>query len=320
MSDDSDYDSDSDYYEVLGVHRDAGADEIKRAYRRLARTYHPDINKDPSAEARFKKITEANDVLSDPDLRKRYDAFGEDFRKVPDDIDPEEYQRAQRMQGAAGRRAQGWQSADGGADVDDEAFRDFLDDLLRERTRTARGWGPIPGADQRAGITLDLESAFSGGRQSLTMAGPEGQRTIQVNIPAGVTDGQTIRLPGQGGRGTQGAPAGDLYLYVTIASHPRYRLTGRDIEVDLPVAPWEAALGATLPVQGPGGTTRIKVAPGTSSGTRLRIRGQGMPAPGTPGDLYARVKVVVPEELTDEERHLYEQLADISNFDPRSGS
>lgn len=303
----------ADYYEVLGVARTATTDEIKRAYRKLARSYHPDINKDPEAEARFKEIGEANDVLSNPELREKYDAFGADFRRVPDDVDPEAWASAQRMRDGADRPPPGWQS-----DVDEHAFQEFLQDLLREQRSATRSWGPIPGADQRASISLRLEDAFHGGRRSLTMAGPTGERTIQVNIPAGVTNGQTIRLPGQGGRGTEGAPAGDLYLHVTVEPHPRYRLTGRDIEVDLPLAPWEAALGATVPVEGPGGTTRIKVAPGTSTDKRLRIRGQGMPGPGKGGDLYGRVKIVVPTAPSPEEQRLYSELAEISDFEARS--
>ena len=303
----------TDYYDVLGVERTAGDREIKRAYRKLAQQYHPDINKDPGAEERFKLIGEANDVLSNPDLREKYDAFGADFRRVPDDVDPEEWEAAQRMRQGAGQAPPGWQS-----DVDDQAFQDFLQDLLREQQRAGRGRGPIPGADQRASISLSLEDAFHGGRRSLTLGGPMGDRTIEVNIPAGVIDGQTIRLPGKGGRGAEGAPAGDLYLHVTVDPDPRYRLSGRDIEVDLPLTPWEAALGATVPVEGPGGTTKIKVAPGTSTDRRLRIRGQGIPTKGKEGDLYARVKIVVPDAPSDEEHDLYRRLAETSDFQPRS--
>jgi curved DNA-binding protein len=312
-----------DYYEVLGIERDATPDEIKRAYRKLARTHHPDINKDPDSERRFKEITAANEVLSDPSLRERYDTFGEDFRKIPDDVDPQEWLRAQQMReragagtrGGAGSQSAGWQSG-----MDDDAMRDFLSDLFAQQAHSAHSWGPVPGADQRSGITLSVEDAFAGGRRSLTLAGPSGERTIQVNIPAGVTSGQTIRLSGQGGRGSQGAPSGDLYLHVTIAPHPRYRLDGRDIEVDLPLAPWEAVLGATVPVEGPGGTAKVKVAPGTSSGKRLRLKGRGLPGSGAAGngDLYARVQVVVPEKISDDERHLYEKLADLSDFEARN--
>ncbi len=216
---------------------------------------------------------------------------------------------------AGGRRAvrARWQS-----DVDEQAFQDFLQDLLREQGRASTGWGPIPGADQRASISLSLEDAFLGGRRSLTLGGPTGDRRIEVNIPAGVIDGQTIRLPGKGGRGSEGAPAGDLFLHVTVEPDDRYRLTGRDVEVDLPLTPWEAALGATVPVQGPGGTTTIKVAPGTSTDKRLRIRGQGIPTRGKEGDLYARVKIVVPDTSSGEEEDLYRRLAETSDFQPRS--
>ncbi|MEZ5238356.1 MAG: DnaJ C-terminal domain-containing protein [Microthrixaceae bacterium] len=321
---------DGDYYEVLGVGRDASPEEIKKAYRKLAREYHPDINKDPGAEKRFKEITEANEVLSDPGMRKRYDTFGADFRRIPEDVDPEEWMAAQRMRerastggagSSSGWQSTGWQPGGSQAGMDEEAMADFLSDLFGQQARSSRRWGPVPGADQRSGITLTVEDAFSGGLRSLTMAGPTGERTIQVNIPAGVTNGQTIRLPGQGARGTEGAPPGDLYLHVSIAPHPRYRLDGRDIEVDLPLTPWEAALGSTVPVEGPGGTAKVKVAPGTSSGKRLRLKGRGLPGSGSrpAGDLYARVEVQVPPELTDEERELYAKLAEISDFDPRSG-
>ena len=306
-------DGPTDYYDVLGVERTASEVEIKRAYRKLAQQHHPDINTDPGAEERFKQVGEANDVLSNPELRKKYDAFGADFRRVPDDVDPEEWAAAQRMREGAGQPPPGWQS-----DVDDQAFQDFLQDLLREQGRARESWGPIPGADQRASISLSLDDAFHGGRRSLTLGGPTGERSIEVNIPAGVTDGQTIRLPGKGGRGTDGAPAGDLYLHVTIEPDPRYRVSGRDIELDLPLTPWEAALGATVPVEGPGGTTRVKVAPGTSTDKRLRIRGKGIPTKGKEGDLYARVKIVVPDAPSSEEQDLYSRLAEISDFQPRS--
>ena len=303
----------TDYYDVLGVERTASDGEIKRAYRKLAQKYHPDINKDPGAEEQFKMVGEANDVLSNPELREKYDAFGADFRRVPDDVDPEAWAAAQRMREGAGQPPPGWQS-----DVDDQAFQEFLQDLLREQRHAGQGWGPIPGADQRASISLSLDDEFHGGRRSLTLGGPIGDRSIDVNSPAGVIDGQTIRLPGQGGRGSEGAPAGDLYLHVTIEDDPRYRVSGRDIEIDLPLTPWEAALGATVPVEGPGGTTRIKVAPGTSTDKRLRIRGQGIPTRGKEGDLYARVRIVVPDAPSAEEHDLYSRLAETSEFQPRS--
>ncbi|MGI9579353.1 MAG: DnaJ C-terminal domain-containing protein [Microthrixaceae bacterium] len=310
-----------DYYEVLGVDREAGTDEIKRAYRKLAREFHPDINSDPGAEAHFKAIVEANDVLSDPELRKKYDTFGEDFRQIPDDVDPEAWAQAQRMRDTAGRPPP--DDAHGGGasySMDDEAFQDLLSDLFGQQHRPGGGFGAVPGADQRASISLSLRDAFGGGEHTLTFDGPAGERTVRTNFPPGVTNGQVIRVPGKGGGGTQGAPAGDLYLHITVDEDPRFRLDGRDIEVELPLAPWEAALGTTVEVSGPGGTKKIRIAPGTSSGKRLRIKGQGMPTPGKPGDLYARTTIVVPTDLSDDERRLYSELADLSDFDPRSAA
>ncbi|MCG5216014.1 DnaJ C-terminal domain-containing protein [Streptosporangium soli] len=311
-----------DFYEVLGVDRTAGQDEIQRAYRKLVRSYHPDVNKDPAAEDRFKEISEAYAVLSDPETRRRYDAFGPDFRQVAPDVDPETYARARARAGAragagagvgdTGFGTGGWRTAGGeGGEID-------LEDLLGGMFR-GRGWGPVPGADQEAEITLTVEDAYRGGRRSITLPGPGGPRTLEVTIPAGVTEGQRIRLAGQGGRGGEGARPGDLYLVVRIAGHPRYRVEGRNLRVDLPISPWEAALGASVAVDTPGGETKLKVPAGTSSGRRLRLRGRGLPNPrGTAGDLYAEVKIMVPERLSDEERRLFEQLAGVSRFDPRS--
>ncbi|GAA2086814.1 DnaJ C-terminal domain-containing protein [Actinomadura alba] len=322
-----------DLYGTLGVSRNASQEEIQRAYRKLAREYHPDVNKDPSAEDRFKDVSEAYSVLSDPETRRRYDAFGPDFRQVPQDVDPETWaragagrRRARAGAGAAGAAGAGagrggrWRGAEAagfgaglGEDID-------LEELLGGifGGRAGRGWGPVPGADQEVEIELGVEEAYRGGKRRITIEGLGGRRTLGVNIPAGVTDGQRIRLAGQGGHGSDGAPAGDLYLIVRIAPHPRYRLDGRNIHVDLPVTPWEAALGATVPLDTPGGEAKVKVPPGTTSGRRLRLRGRGLPNPrGTPGDLYAEVKIMVPPKPTPDERRLFEELAATSDFDPR---
>jgi curved DNA-binding protein len=317
--------SDRDFYEILGVSRNATQEQIQRAYRKLARAHHPDVNKDPGAEDRFKDVSEAYNVLHDPETRRRYDAFGPDFRRVPDDVDPETWNRAAagggpRTGGAGtGRRARRGSAADTGfatgfgEDID-------LDDLLGGLFggRAGRGWGPIPGADQEAVIDLTVEEAYRGTRRSVTLEGGGQTRTLQVTIPAGVTNGQRIRLAGQGGRGTEGAPAGDLYLIVRIAPHPRYRVEGRDLHVELPLAPWEAALGTTVAVETPDGEAKVKVPAGTSSGRRLRLRGRGLPNPkGTAGDLYAEARILVPRKLPAEERRLFEELAATSTFDPR---
>src|SRR3954471_18117865 len=314
-----------DFYAVLGVSRTASQDEIQKAYRKLARTYHPDVNKDPGAEERFKEVSEAYDALSDPETRKKYDAFGEDFRRVPDDVDPEMYARARAGAGAAGGGSRG--SGRGGVrfstggmggagpDID---FDSIFGDMFGGRGGS-RGWGgAVPGADVEAEIELGIEEAYAGGRRSITITGPDGPRTLEVTIPAGVTDGQRIRLSGQGGQGSAGADAGDLYLVVRLQPHPRFRVEGRDIYVDLRLAPWEAALGATVPVPPPRGAAKVPVPPGTSTGRRLRLRGEGMPDPrGRPGDLYAEVKIMVPPRLTDRERELFSELAQVSTFDPR---
>ncbi|SFK75828.1 curved DNA-binding protein [Streptosporangium canum] len=310
-----------DFYDSLGVSRDAGQDEIQSAYRKLARTYHPDVNKDPGAEDRFKEISEAYSVLSDPATRRRYDAFGPDFRQVPEDVDPDTWARARAGRGARGGRPGAGAGAGAGPGGpagfgEGVGFEDLLEGLFSGRGggRAGRGWGPIPGADQEAEIELTVEDAYRGGRRSITVGG----RRIDVNIPAGVTDGQRIRLAGQGGRGSDGAAAGDLYLIVRIAPHPRYRVEGRDIRVQLPVTPWEAALGASVAVDTPAGEAKVKVPAGSSSGRRLRLRGRGMPNPrGTPGDLFAEVRIMVPATLPDAERQLFEQLAAVSTFDPR---
>ncbi|MGH3763736.1 MAG: DnaJ C-terminal domain-containing protein [Pseudonocardiaceae bacterium] len=308
--------STGDLYAALGVSRTAGQDEIQRAYRKLARTYHPDMNKDPGAEDRFKEVSAAYDVLSDPEKRRRYDAFGPDFRQVPDDVDPQTWARARAGAGAARGPGADRVHFAYGADGEDIDLEDLLGGLFTGRA--GRGWGPVPGADQEAELVLTVDEAYRGGHRTVTLSGPGGPRTIDVNVPAGVTGGQRIRLAGQGGQGSDGAPAGDLYLVVRLAPHSRYRVEGRNVFVDLPLAPWEAALGASVALDIPGGEAKVKIPAGTSSGRRLRLRGRGLPnSGGTPGDLYAEVKIVMPAELTDQERHLFEQLAAAATFDPR---
>ncbi|WNV75229.1 DnaJ C-terminal domain-containing protein [Geodermatophilus sp. DSM 44513] len=336
--------ADRNYYAALGVARGASQEDIQRAYRKLARQYHPDVNKDPGAEEKFKEISEAYDVLSDPETRRRYDAFGPDFRQVPEGVDPETWRRARSgaTAGAGARSGPGWSSGwPGGSDgeqvwVGGTGFGSGgfgegidLDDLLggmfggratgpRGAGRTRQGWGQVAGADQEFELELSVQDAYTGGRRWLTVPGPDGQRSLEVNIPAGVTDGQRIRLAGQGGAGSGGAPNGDLYLVVRLAPHPRYRVEGRDLYLDLPLAPWEAALGTSVAIETPGGEAKVKVPAGTSSGRRLRLRGRGLPNPrGEAGDLYAEVRIVVPHRLTEEERRLFAELAASSTFDAR---
>ncbi|MEV5101692.1 DnaJ C-terminal domain-containing protein [Streptomyces massasporeus] len=312
-----------DFYEVLGVSRTASQDEIQQAYRKLARKYHPDVNKDPGAEERFKDLNEAYSVLSDPKTRARYDRFGEDFRKVPEDWEervgagagPGGGFRARRTAGAGGPRVRytGFGDDFAGEGID-------IEDLFGSLFGAGGAPGGVPGADQEAELPLTVEEAYRGGRRAVTLAGPTGQpRRYEVDVPPGVTDGQRIRLAGEGGRGSGDAAAGDLYLRVRIQPHPRFRLDGRDVHVQVPVTPWEAALGATVPVPTPGGgTAKVTVPAGSSSGRRLRLRGEGMPNPrGAEGNLYAELRVMVPPKLSDRERELFEELAATSSYDPR---
>lgn len=311
-----------DYYDALGVSRTANTEEIQRAYRKLARQHHPDVNRDPGAEGRFKEISEAYSVLSDPDTRRRYDRFGPDFRQIPEGYDTAGAARAGRR-GSRGSSPGGspfgggrvWvDSADGGGfgDID---FDDLFSGLFGSRGAS----GPIPGADQEAELELSVEDAYRGGSRRITLSGAGEPSTFEVTIPPGVTDGQRIRLAGEGGQGAGSGATGDLYLVVRIGPHPRYRVNGRDISVDLPLSPWEAALGASVPVLTPGGEAKVRVPAGSSTGRRLRLRGEGMPNPrGTPGDLYAEVKIMVPRTLTLQERELFESLRRDSTFDPRS--
>jgi curved DNA-binding protein len=318
-----------DYYQTLGVSRGASQDEIQKAYRKLARQLHPDVNKSPDAEPRFKAVTEAYEVLKDPDKRKRYDALGSNWRAGQEFTPPP-----------------GWEGARfdfGGREVDFEdlgdGFSSFFEAFFGGRggpfgggfggARAGRGPRVQRGATQEVEITLTLEDLVRGGAKDFVLesqvAGPGGspkvtRRTYSVRIPAGTREGTTIRLAGQGGGGSLGGPPGDLLLHVRLAPHPRLRVDGDDdLEVDVPVAPWEAALGAKVPVPLLEGEATLSVPAGSSSGTRLRLRGQGLPRrDGARGDLLAVLQVVLPKELTDEERELYERLARTSPFRPRA--
>jgi curved DNA-binding protein len=291
----------TDYYEVLGVPRDADQDAIRRAYRKLARTYHPDLNSDSDAEDRFKELGEAYEVLSDLDKRERYDRLGANWRQqeqvAPDANFEEFFDR------------QGFGSDDTRVEFSDDLF----ERLFGGGASGGAGWrsgGPLRGLDREALLELSLADALEGGRRRLTL----DQREIDVNFPAGVRDGQLIRLAGQGASGREGGPPGDLYLRIALKPDSNFRRRGDDdLDVDISVAPWEAALGATVPVKTPSGTARVRVPPGSSSGRRLRLRGRGLPrSAGGSGDLHAIVKITVPKQLSDRERELYEQLAETS--------
>jgi curved DNA-binding protein len=299
----------SDYYAALGVERGASADEIKKAYRRLAQKYHPDVSKEPEAEARFKEIAEAYQTLKDPEKRAAYDALG------------------QRPQGEEFRPPPDWARQHGGAEGFSFEDVDFGDLFSRFNARGGggagfqRGGGSMPGQDFEIPAEISIEDAFHGTTLELQLSMPEfdGEQVrrvphhVKARIPPGAIDGQRLRLPGKGGKGFNGGRAGDLYLDISLKPHPRYRASGHDLFVDLRLKPWEAALGASVEVPTPAGPVNLKVKPGTSSGQKLRLAGRGLPRPrGTAGDLYAVAQIVVPEQLTERERELYEELRQAS--------
>ncbi len=288
----------TDYYEVLGVPRDADQDAIRSAYRKLARKLHPDLNSDNDAEERFKELGEAYEVLSDPEKRERYDRLGANWREQQQEAPDANFEEFFADQGFGGGDTR-FQFSD---DLFERLFGGFAGGGPGGRTV-----GPLRGYDREALLELSLEDALEGGRRRLTLDHHE----IDVNFPAGVRDGQLIRLAGQGGAGRDGGSPGDLYLRIALKPHPTFRRRGdADLDIDLAVAPWQAALGATVSVQTPSGTAQIRVPAGSSSGRRLRLRGRGLPkSGGGSGDLHAVVKIIVPKHLTDHERELYEQLA-----------
>ena len=306
-----------DYYAILGVPRDAAAEDIKRAYRKLARKYHPDVSKLADAELRFKEVNEAQEVLLDPEKRAAYDAVGRpgaaerEFRPPP-----------------------GWDTGFefSGSEFSDAEHSAFFEALFGRRAAA----GQRPGAPQRqasgrgedhhAKVQIDLEDACTGARRSITLRIPthdaQGRvtlagRELELSIPKGVIAGQHLRLAGQGGPGLGGAPAGDLFLEILLRPHALYRVDGRDLRFDLPVAPWEAALGAEVDAPTPQGVVRLTVPAGSAQGRTLRLKGRGIP--GQPaGDLYAHLQIVLPKADSETARQIYREMADKLGFDPRA--
>jgi curved DNA-binding protein len=290
-----------DYYAILGVERGAGADEIKKAYRKLAQKHHPDVSKEKGAEERFKDIAEAYQTLKDPQKRAAYDQLGSGFQPGQDFRPPPEW--AQQFGGGA----------PGGFSFEDLDLSDLFESFAG-RGRGARPGGPIPGRDYEATVQLSIEDAFAGAQLDLDL----GSKAIKARIPRGATDGQRLRLRGQGGKGVNGGRDGDLYLNIVLAPHSLYRPSEHDLYLDLPLTPWEAALGATVEVPTLAGAVNVKIPAGTTSGRRLRIGKKGLPKPGGgEGDLYAIVRVVNPTVLDEKEKALFEQLAGHSRFNPR---
>ena len=299
-----------DYYDILGVKPDASDAEIKSAYRKLARKFHPDVSKESGAEDKFKAANEAYEALKDPAKRRAYDQLraqgyrpGQEFHPPPHYGDGAEFD---------------FSHMDGG----DSGFSDFFESLFGRGARPGAGGraGPRRGRDVQARIRIPLETAYSGGRERISLRDADGgERTLEVKIPAGVLPGQQIRLGGQGSAGGGGASAGDLLLEVAIDDHPRFRLDGRDVLLALPITPWDAALGASITVPTLGGEVDLKIPAGSNSGTRMRLRGRGMPG-RSPGDQIVTLEVHVPAARTDAQRRLYEQLAREFEANPRSAA
>ncbi len=314
-----------DYYAILGVNKTASLDDIQRAYRKLARKYHPDVNQDPEAEDTFKDVGEAYEVLKDREKRDQYDRYGSDWKAA-----------GQGGGAAAPGNEDVWFDMSHASDSGFSGFSgfsSFFEQLFGDRNAGDHDWqtsGPgdtggsrswtMDGADQEARLSLSLEEAARGGQRELSLTDPEtGQmKTYNVTIPQGIRPGQRIRLAQLGGKGLGSGQSGDLYLHVELIPHPLYRLEGRDLYTTLEVTPWEAALGAEAALATLDGTVRVKIPANSSSGRQIRLRGKGFPNPkGEGGDLYAEIKIAVPKSLTDDERRLFEELADCSAFQPR---
>jgi curved DNA-binding protein len=311
-----------DYYEVLGVPRTAPEGEIKKKYRQLARQHHPDLQ--PAAERgvaaeRFKEINEAYEVLSDPEKRKKYDALGEHWRGGMDFTPPPGGARGGSRRGDQ-RTTATWTSADDTAEGFGD-FSDFFESIFGRATRGAgarSGRVSFTGSDVEATMPVTVEELLRGGRRRVSL--PNGQ-SVDVEIPRGAREGTVLRVAGRGEPGMNGGAPGDLYLYARLIPHPRYRVAGDDLEVDVPVWPWQAVLGDSVRVDTPDGPVTLKIPPGTQTGRRLRLRGRGLPrGDGSRGDLYAVVRVVVPARPSAAERAAYETLKQASTPVPPPGS
>ena len=327
-----------DYYKILGVDKNATADDIRKAFRKLARQYHPDVAKDKTeGERKFKEINEAYEVLSDAEKRRKYDTLGPDWQ-----------QAAGGFPGAAGRggfgsngRAYTWRSGDGDESFEfgGTGFSDFFEAMFGSMggsafdedsprmggTRARRAAAPRQGRDLQAEILVSLEDALRGSTRQISVRRSNGanrpprEETYQIKIPAGVHEGQQIRMAGQGERSASGGKPGDLYLRVRFERHPEFQVQGNDLIYDLPLAPWEAALGAAVQIPSLEGHVALKVPAGTQAGQKLRLRGQGLPArEGGRGDLFAVAQIEMPAHTSEKERKLWEELAKASSFNPRA--
>ncbi len=310
-----------DYYEIMGVRKDATQDEIKRAYRKLARKYHPDVSKEAEAEAKFKEVGEAYEVLKDPEKRAAYDQLGSQWRAGQDFHPPPGWDAGFEFSDAR----------PGGPDLG--GFSDFFESLYgRGFHRSARQGGSsrdfrMRGDDHHARVMVDLEDSYHGATRSITLQmsslDKNGRvvtkpRTLKVRIPKGIRQGQQIRLAGQGAAGYGGGEAGDLYLEVEFNPHKHYRVEGADVYIELPLAPWEAALGASVKVPTPAGAVDLKIPAGSQPGKKLRLKGRGIPA-REKGDLYVVLQIALPKAETESQRRVYEAMKQEFSFNPRAG-
>ncbi len=326
-----------DYYQLMGVERSATQDEIKRAYRKLARKYHPDVSKEADAEKRFKEVGEAYEVLKDPEKRAAYDQLGANWKAGQDFNAPPDWDAGFEFGGGgftgSGSQYRNFNEADAGA------YSDFFESLFGQGFQQAGGRAQdyqqhggfhSAGSDHHAKILIDLEDAMNGVTRSISLRVPvvdagghvtTKERVLKINIPKGIKQGQHIRLAGQGNPGTGKGKAGDLYLEIEFNPHSIYRVEGRDVYLDLPVAPWEAALGANVKAPTPGGVVDLKIKPGSVNGSKMRLKGRGIPASSannSAGDLYVILTVALPAANTDSEKAAYEKLKQSFHFNPRA--
>ncbi len=290
-----------DYYATLGIGRNAPDDEIKRAYRKLARKYHPDVSKEPSAEEKFKEVSEAYETLKDSKKRAAYDQLGsyqsgQEFRPPPD-----------------------WADRFGGGFEDSIDLGDLFEHFTRGRAGGRRG--PVPGRDYELNAVLPLDQAAHGTELEVALPGTAADsqpRTVRVRVPSGVADGHRLRVPGKGGPGRNSGPPGDLYVGITLAPHPLFKPSGHDLALELPLAPWEAVLGASVEVPTLDGRIAVAIPPGSRAGQKLRVAGRGLPRPhGGAGDLYCVLTIVTPTTVSEPEKEPYRELARLSTFNPR---
>ncbi len=315
-----------DYYEVMGVARDATQDDVKRAYRKLARKYHPDVSKESDAEELFKEVGEAYEVLKDPEKRAAYDQLGENHKAGQEFRPPPGWDEGFEFSGAGSNAGRGYTGSGG---FDGAKYSDFFEDLFAQQ-RTGGGQqrrqSSMRGDDRHARIVIDFRDSYTGAERNINLRIPEVTAdghvvtkdiSLNVKIPKGIQPEQKIRLAGQGGLGIGGGKAGDLFLEVEFSPAKRYRIDGADVYLTLPVAPWEAALGATVTVPLPSGSVGLKIPANSAQGSKLRLKGKGLPGKA-PGDLYVLIDVQLPPADSDAAKALYKTMSEELPFDPRA--